>query len=210
MMRKQFFMVALAALALASCSKDEVTLVNQGEGINFRASMNKTSTRGTETTVSNLGTFYVSAIGNDALYFSGLSVTSEDGTTWTPASTYYWPDYTLNFFAFAPAASTSGYTLTPSITADAQTLAFTQDETASAQKDLVVAYQTATQTTGSVALNFEHALSQIEVHASNANSNAYKVEVVGVKVVNVAGSATFTNPKTVTTTERYYLSLIHI
>ena len=50
-MKKQFLFIAVAALAMASCSKDEQTAVNRGAAIDFRGAM---ATRATETTTANL------------------------------------------------------------------------------------------------------------------------------------------------------------
>ncbi|MDO4164767.1 MAG: fimbrillin family protein [Bacteroides sp.] len=206
MKKKQFFMTALAAIALASCSNDEVVTLKQGDSIGFRTSMNRTTSRAAETTIGNLGTFYATAIGNSAAYFSDLAVTYTN-KSWVPAGTYYWPDYDLAFYAYAPKTSATGddYTLTPSIGANEQTIAYKPATTASAQKDLVVAYNTvaapgANEVDGrnSVSLNFKHALSQIEVQATNASST-YQVDVIGVKVANVAESGTFTYDSEVTT-----------
>ena len=46
-MKKQLFLVVVAALAMASCSKDESTGINNGNAIDFRAAM---QTRASETT----------------------------------------------------------------------------------------------------------------------------------------------------------------
>lgn len=72
---------------------------NTGNAIGFRASLGK-STRANVTTLQNLSKFYVTAIGNNANYFTRMEVTSQDnGTTWQTAQTYYWPSYDLEFFA---------------------------------------------------------------------------------------------------------------
>ena len=50
LMKKQLFLVVVAALAMASCSKDESTGINNGNAIDFRAAM---QTRASETTTAN-------------------------------------------------------------------------------------------------------------------------------------------------------------
>ena len=78
----------MAAVALASCTNDDVVDVNKGGGISFRASLDKARTKAV-TSLSNLNAFNVTAIGNSSNYFTGLGVTSSDnGATWTTASTY--------------------------------------------------------------------------------------------------------------------------
>ena len=87
----------MAAVALASCTNDDVVDVNKGGGISFRASLDKARTK-VVTTLSNLGAFNVTAIGNGSNYFTNLEVTSPDGgNSWETASTYYWPSYGLAF-----------------------------------------------------------------------------------------------------------------
>lgn len=90
-MMKKALLFVLAALAMASCSKEETMQTNTGNAIGFRASLGK-STRANVTTLQNLSKFYVTAIGNNANYFTRMEVTSQDnGTTWQTAQTYYWP-----------------------------------------------------------------------------------------------------------------------
>ena len=57
-MKKKLVYFTVAALAMASCSNDEVLEANYGSAINFRASSDKNS-RATETTNANLTGFYV-------------------------------------------------------------------------------------------------------------------------------------------------------
>ena len=54
-MKKQLFLVVVAALAMASCSKDESTGINNGNAIDFRAAM---QTRASETTTANITNFF--------------------------------------------------------------------------------------------------------------------------------------------------------
>lgn len=59
LMKKQLFLVVVAALAMASCSKDESTGINNGNAIDFRAAM---QTRASETTMANITNFFVTAL----------------------------------------------------------------------------------------------------------------------------------------------------
>lgn len=63
-MKKVFLLGAMAVAALASCSKDDVVDVNKGEGISFRASLDKALTRANVTKLENLAAFNVTAVGN--------------------------------------------------------------------------------------------------------------------------------------------------
>ena len=204
-MMKKALLFVLAALAMASCSKEETMQTNTGNAIGFRASLGK-STRANVTTLQNLSKFYVTAIGNNANYFTRMEVTSQDsGTTWQTAQTYYWPSYDLEFFATntrsmdvkSTGEIIAGFqpTQPQAPVGDAQYLP---------QTDLVVAYNTgnkaANEGTG-VALNFKHVLSQIEIRAKNSDPTK-EVEVLGVRLCRLGSTGNLTlNPKSVTTPE---------
>lgn len=201
---KKTLLFALAALAAVSCSKDETTQTNIGSAIGFRASVGK-STRANATTLSNMNTFYVTALGNGAPYFTNMEVTSSDqGQSWETAQTYYWPSYPLEFFA-------SNMRTNMVVNPEVQQIADFQPHLLSApvgeagyeaQHDLVVAYNTgnrADNESSGVALNFKHILSQIEIHAKNSDAG-HKVEVLGVRLCHMGTTGTFTlDPKAVTT-----------
>ncbi len=203
-MMKKTLLFALAAIAMTSCSKDETMQTNTGNSIGFRASLGK-STRANVTTLSNLNTFYVTALGNGTNYFTRMEVTSQDnGATWQTAQTHYWPAYELEFFA-------SNMRTNMNVTPEAQTIADYQPHVISApvgeagyepQHDLVVAYNTGNRANNEgtgVALNFKHILSQIEIHAKCSDAHK-KVEVMGVRLCRLGTTATFTlDPKAETT-----------
>ena len=206
-MKKNFFLAAVVLAAMSSCSKDEVVEVNNGNAIAFRASLDRAISRGSETDLNNLQAFKVTAIGNDKNYFTNLVVNSSDGGhTWQTASTYYWPSFGLAFFAYAPQDLGSGVV---SIDNSAKKITgFSPSQTVAEQKDLVIAYNKGDRMKNEkpgVALNFKHALSQIEVKAKCMNQNI-KVEVLGVKVMNVAGTADFIFPEDKPTDSSYELS----
>lgn len=185
---------------MVSCSNDDIVDVNHGEGIAFRASLDRALTRANATNLENLNAFNVTAIGNGQNYFTNMPVTSEDkGSTWKPAHTYYWPSYDLSFFAYAPQEPGG----TVSIDNNGKKITgFSPSQKVSEQKDLVVSYNTGNKKNNEekgVAMNFKHALSQIEVKAKCSNEKI-KIEVRGVKLVNAAATADFTFPNEVTNT----------
>lgn len=101
----------MAALAMASCSKDESTGINNGNAIDFRAAM---QTRASETTTANIMNFFVTALDkNNANYFSDAEFT-KDGAFFTSTPAYYWPSdgSNLSFFAYSPSAADLGATVT--------------------------------------------------------------------------------------------------
>lgn len=199
-MKKNFVFAAMSIMALASCSNDDIVDVNNGSGISFRASLDKAVTRTNATNLQNLAAFNVTAIGDGKSYFTNLGVTSDNnGANWTTASTYYWPSYQLAFFAYAP-QTPSG---TVSIENAAQKITdFSPAQAVTDQKDLVISYNTGTKAlneNSGVAMNFKHALSQIEVKAKCFNDKI-KIDVMGVKLVNAAAKADFTFPEAETNT----------
>lgn len=199
-MKKNLLFAALAASVMVSCSNDDIVDVNHGEGIAFRASLDRALTRANATNLENLNAFNVTAIGNGQNYFTNMPVTSEDkGSTWKPAHTYYWPSYDLSFFAYAPQEPGG----TVSIDNNGKKITgFSPSQKVSEQKDLVVSYNTGNKKNNEekgVAMNFKHALSQIEVKAKCSNEKI-KIEVRGVKLVNAAATADFTYPNEVTNT----------
>lgn len=200
-MNRKLFFAAMAATALASCTNDDLVEVNHGEGIAFRASLDKALTRGTTTNLQNLNAFKVTAFGQGEAnnYFTNMPVTSDDqGKNWKTGATYYWPGFDLKFFAYAPQDLEN-----VSISKNAQTITdFAPVQTVKSQKDLLVSYNTGNKNNNEakgVAMNFKHALSQIEVQAKCSNEKI-KIEVIGLKMVNAAAKANFTFPNAETNT----------
>lgn len=197
-MKKNLLFAALAASVMVSCSNDDIVDVNHGEGIAFRASMDRALTRANATTLQNMTEFNVTAIGNNANYFTDMTVT-KIGDEWKPAHTYYWPGYELSFFAYAPKQPGGTVSIDNS---GKKITGFSPSQKVSEQKDLVVSYNEGDKKNNEdrgVAMNFKHALSQIEVKAKCSNEKI-KIEVRGVKLVNAAAKADFTFPEEETNT----------
>ena len=185
-----------ATLLLVSCNKDTRIADNADLGVNFRITSGAL-TKATPTTVANLGSFKVTAIGNSANYFTDLNVAVTSAGVCTPAKTYYWPAYELGFYAYAnPSGGTASITNAAKGVAGVTPVAAAAD-----QQDFVVAYSTGTKAANmasGVALNFRHALSQIKIKATNKSTAGLKINVKGVKVANVKASGDFSYPNAVT------------
>ena len=157
------FLIAGAALALASCSKDEPVSTNNGNAIDFRAAM---QTRATATTTANIAKFFVTAFDkNGANYFSDAEFT-KDGSFFTSTPSYYWPSdgSELSFVAYSPSKDELGGTLT--LSKDSKTLVdFSPAAAIADQKDFITATATGSKSNESsgVALTFAHQLAQIEL-----------------------------------------------
>lgn len=202
-MKKELLFAAVAAAALASCSGDDTLDANKSVyPISFRASVDK-QTRASEVNAGNMNSFNVTAVGNGKTYFSNLTATApstdNSGNSWSTDKIYYWPSYQLTFYAWSHAADGA----TVSVNHSGQTVTgFSPSQTVGSQKDFVVSYNTGTKENnngGGVTMNFKHALSQIAVEAKCSNDNM-KIEVLGVKLVNMATKADFTFPQAETST----------
>lgn len=197
-MKHSVFFLAIATIALASCSKDETTGVNQGHGIEFRPAIGKT-TRAVETTNANLKEIHVTAFDKDGNFeFSDVFKKEADPSVfWTAAPNFYfWPTdgSQYSFHAYSPASAELGGTMT--LTKDEKKLSgFSPAAGINDQKDFVVANATgskADEETG-VSLLFKHALSQVQVNARNANGG-YTYKVKGVRIGSVGSEGDFTFP----------------
>lgn len=200
MFKQSIFYVALASMALTtSCSQDDIANERalSGKEINLTPSF-KTPTRAVETTIGNLGSFWVNSFqsGEDK-YMNDVEYTSTDGSVWsTTAGKFFWPVAgDLHMYCYAPKASELSGTM--KIDKEAQTLTdFSPNTAAADQKDFVYAKSTGSaKKNGSTGVDivFQHALSEITVAAKNTNT-AYTVKVKGVKIGNVITKGTFTFP----------------
>ena len=191
MIMKKYLFLAAVALTMAACSNDETESVNTGHAISFRT---PAVTRATEMTTDKLTGIKVTALNESGeSYFSGIEFTKvSGGTTFNSVTPYYWPDGTLNFYAWWPTD------LTPNITGDTKSVTFTPNTTIAEQQDFIVATATGNKSdneTNGVALTFKHALSQIAVKAKNTNDN-YVFKARKVRIAKVAPSGTCTFPTT--------------
>lgn len=203
-MNKSTIVFAALALLAASCTKTEVVSCDaQGSqrGIGFSAYTAKpTKAAQTDVKTEDFNSFQVSAIGNGAVYFDNVTFNwKSTSNVWESDPLYFWPAYALDFYAYNTPADGNG-TFTRNITAtDPQTLTLTYSPAAdlAKQEDLVAAYAgskseiDATSTNHSLALTFNHYLTQVIVKAKSSNAN-YKIVVDGVKLANIVGNGTYT------------------
>lgn len=194
-MNKSTIVFAALALLAASCTKTEVVNGAQEKlnGIGFSAYTAK-HTKAGEVTTANLNSFNASAIGNGAIYFDDVTFTKN--TVWESDPVYFWPAYALDFYAYNVPAAENG-TFSSDIAVASQTLGFKPAADFAKQVDLVAAYAAsktqadATSTESSLALTFNHYLTQIVVKAKKSNTN-YVVKVSDVKVANLKDALTYT------------------
>lgn len=163
----------------------------------------------TETAINNsTGTYFMGG------YSAGLAHTWDGSNNWfKAASDYFWPEYNLNFVALTPQsgggigaitcsqAAAAGDPAVPSkpVMTVAIDVPLTTESSgtygADTQKDIMIASiedQTPL-STGSAALTFKHALSQIVFKGGvDGQTTIHKAVVKSIKLVNVASDGTIT------------------
>ena len=196
-MKKTTLILAGIALIAASCAKTEV--VSSGpdvaeKGISFSAYTARPTKAQEDVTTANLTSFQATAIGNSTIYFDNVTFSKNSDTpaVWESSPAYFWPVYSLNFYAYNK--PTNGE-FNPTINASGQTITFTPSTTLAEQEDLVAAsaigQSTPSALNGAIDLQFHHYLTQVIVKAQCSNTN-YTVKVDGVKLANLAGEGTYT------------------
>lgn len=190
--------LGLAGLLLAAaCSNDETQLVECGNEISF----NTRVSRATVTTTDNLASFKVWANAKDFTsnsFINGQIATKPEGKSYfTLPQAVFWPQdvAVLDVYALAPAELSATVNSNGPTISDFKPAAATAD-----QVDLVVAYTEAMRSAGTnISLTFKHALSQIEVYATQGVDNTPDSKLVKVKgawIVNVSDGGTLAFDKT--------------
>lgn len=209
-MKKSMFLVAAAAVALASCSSDEVMQTKPAEEIDFSVVTDNDSRAATVFCQNNMipGFRLYGAYKDDAGKFTtfieeDLITVSPDGKC-TQSETRYWPEKgTLDFYGLVN-LNGDGFNLESADNATSEIVwgdytprvsAFTPNADVTKQTDLLYAVATdRTKDGGQVQMNFRHALSQIEFRAKNDNPQLHVV-IEAVRVGQALQYGTYTLPK---------------
>lgn len=193
-MKKRFFFMALSALALASCSNDEMIDVKQNNIKVSATTAVSTRAGAVSTTTNNFGNFKLWAYTTDTkqLYiekeFNKFDSNGNSDKNWngsTISTPYFWPDNSLSFYAVSPSTTTVNFS------ADAQVI---ENYVPDGATDLLYAVnkgESENETNTAVSMNFRHALAQLVFRARNEN-NYIGVDVVGVRVAQVYSKNTLT------------------
>lgn len=212
-MKKQMMML-LAIAAMAGCSKSEVVDTPNGDGntpIKLKTFVGK-SVKATETKTDNLTAFQMTAYTTSAAFpgtastdeptpFIASQLVSRTGESspysWPYTGPQYWPQsLKVSFFAYAP---TTGVTYAAPAAAGWPALTYKVEAEAN-QADLIVAQRTsqdATSNGGSVALTFNHALSQILFKAKCASADfTAVVKTIELSGIQNEGTYTFATSET--------------
>lgn len=217
-MKKNYWILAAAAVALAACSNDDTITVNQGieeaNTINFRTivdGLTRASSTSDVTTL-NISSFNVTAFRhgettdpyiNDALY-------EESSGTFTCDTKYYWPSSgTLDFYAYSVNSAVASqvqkgaynsFTFTPATDANstyADLVFATKQDIGKSGTYTNTSAATASYGADGVPLNFRHTASKIAIQVKNTSSTM-KFSVDGWKVGYLDGEGTFTLSETST------------
>ena len=204
-MKKAFYMMAAAAIALSSCSSEETTDVAKSTAISFRPTVGFNS-RGAELNGTNFNEMWVS--GFDMGAATGVGNGFEDvkfnkqgaGNEFLPDIPLFWQAGSeLRFFAINPAKANWHGTLTFTKD-DAKLTDVTIPTNIEEQKDLVIGSVTAQANNHmdgkGVDLTLNHILSQINFKAVNTNKRL-TYRIAAVRIVHAANSDSYTyNPGT--------------
>ena len=204
-MKKAFYMMAAAAIALSSCSSEETTDVAKSTAISFRPTVGLNS-RGAELKTENLQKMWVTAFYNKkanseygTAYFTNAEFTrgTEINGFIDPTSTLTWQkDRSYKFVAISPAV-TEWSTETPTISLDE--VKFTNVTPAVAikdQKDLILGTVEGSENNSNdvsgVVLSLDHVLSQIKIQVKNQNPSL-EYHIKGIRIASVHKSGTYTH-----------------
>ena len=211
-MKKNLLILAVAGLALASCSNDETVAsfaTSDANAINFRTFVAGQTRAVDQTTTTLQGDgkgFYVTAKYNATASQEGgtdyfgvttpVHYTYLGGATngyYTSAEKYYWPSSGyLNFYAFAPAVKENEIARTAY-----NTFTITPNSSAASQEDFIYAVTydgtKAANGTAGVTLTFHHAESKVSIQAKNTSSLDFTIGSVTLCQVQTTGTFTYTS-----------------
>lgn len=192
-MKKSFLMFGVAAMALASCTQNEVVEYADSRAIQFDTFVNNNTRAGiTEIgSTEELTEYYVYGYhSNDVPVFENVKVTSSG----VEKSAYWQQGKIYNFAAY----SDGNAELISGVGFDAESNTLTiSNYTPNNSKDLVAAVANELtcsdpQTQGEVGLSFKHMLSQVKFTFNNDNSRSYTMKISDIKISDAIKTGTGT------------------
>lgn len=182
-MKKSFLMLGVAAMALASCTQNEVVEYAENRAIQFDAFVGKSTRAVTELETAGLTQFNVFAYHTgDVVDYNNVAVKgSGSGTGWKAEANAYWQ--AGNAYEFA-AYSDQNAAISSGVSFADKTLTFTSYTVG--EKDLVAAQTSVTGVTAQystpVDLTFYHMLSQIKFTFKNSDAAEYNLAISDIKI----------------------------
>lgn len=198
-MKKAFYMMAAAAIALSSCSSEETTDVAKSTAISFRPTVGFNS-RGAELNGTNFNDMWVYAYDLKATEgtgngFEGEKFTKQGSTNdFLPDTPLFWQAGSeLRFFAINPVKENWHGTLT----IDKTSASFSNvriPNNIEDQKDLVIGSVTAQANShmdgNGVGLTLNHILSQINFKVKNTNKRL-TYHIAAIRIVNAKNGGSY-------------------
>lgn len=153
---KKIFIVAVAAIAFASCSQNEFEDTSVGNREISFSNLNDKVTLRSANDASDNYQVYADWSGSSTEWFINAAI---NGTNNQAPTTYYWPATgTVDFYSWAPATVTA--------TSTYPTLSIAYTVPTAADQDFTIAAPQLTKSSGTVAFEFAHMLSKISVTAT--------------------------------------------
>ena len=198
-MKKAFYMMAAAAIALSSCSSEETTDVAKSTAISFRPTVGFNS-RGAELNNTNFGEMWVSGFDMGATSGVGNGFEAEkftkqgDTNEFLPDTPLFWQAGSeLRFFAINPVKANWHGTLT----IDKNSASFSNvniPTNIENQMDLVIGSKTVQANNymdgSGVGLTLNHILSQINFKAINTNKRL-TYHIAAIRIVNAKNGGSY-------------------
>lgn len=199
---QNFILVTAAAVAMSSCSNEELdsNLLADSNAISFNAVANKASRATIVNATSDIKDFTVDAFTNSGAQYMTETKIKKDSSNWVyanDADLRYWPNTgNLDFYAVSPANATK------SITNDKKTISYTATDEYSSDDiadntDVMYAValdKTKTTNNGVVNLQFHHILSQVMFKAKTENVKDFVVNIKNFSICNVKSDGTYKVP----------------
>lgn len=184
-MKKNLLILAVAGLALASCSNDETVAVNESDAISFRPLINNATRAADITSSSDLKSFNVYAFQTSttaSAYINNVTFTDAGAGTYTSVSKYYWPSYNLDFYAWSANSKANGDRTEDVTATDYNSYTVVVQYDADTQADFIYATKTNVAKTDAVTgLTFQHKESRIVLKVKNTAANI-RYDVVGWRI----------------------------
>ena len=198
-MKKSILTVAVAALALAGCTKNETVAVADSNVIGFNAFVGNATRAVTDVTTDNIKAFY--AFGtktDDANFISNIEVyESGDPNTWIYDGRYLWEESQNYTFAAYSNGGERGAKIDGAAWSDGN-LTIADYDAKTEAKDLLVARASneadVNATNAPVQFNFQHALAMIKFTLKSElgdGDNAITISNLTVKGINSTADLTF-------------------
>lgn len=197
-MKKSLLMLGAAAIALASCTNEEVLNVSDSRTIGFNTFVNNNTKAVTDITTSTLNKFYVFGDYDDgaSVAFSNTEVNGTNGGTYTPVNPAYWQ--VGKNYEFGAYSNGNGSSLTASFINGKLTIS---NYSVNDANDLIAATASEIEAPAagedkSVTLTFKHLLSKVKfTFSTTAVPEAFRMEVSNLtfKGIKTAATCVFSN-----------------